>query len=780
MPLPAGTTLAHYRISAQLGSGAMGDVYRAQDLRLRRDVALKTLRGNAQFAHARLLAEARAASALTHPHIAVVYEIGEATVDAETVSFIAMEYVEGTTLAALAAAGRLDLDVVLDVFEQIADALAEAARLGVVHRDLKPANVMVTASGRAKVLDFGVAKRPAGRAAAPDDMTRTAELGDADTGFAGTIGYAAPEQLTGRDVDPRADVFSLGVMLYEMIAGHRPFGGDNAAQVLESMLAGDVPPFDDTASDPRLTALEPFVRRLLARKREDRPSSDSLRATIAAIRKGEAAAAGDAAAVVIAEFANISGSPDDDWLGAGIAETLTMDAAQLAAVTVVPRERFSAMLRTLQPAGGPADARLQVRAARSVGARWLVSGAFQRSREAVRVTASLVDVASGDIVRTARVDGRVDAVFELQDHLMRELAGLLRAAIAPSVTPAETGVVSAYEAFSRGLLNREAETFEALDRAVVLFQRAVVLDPDYARAHVELGAALSTKADYLSMPELHASALASLRRATELQPGSARAWRELGSTLLGLGQAADAMQALRRALSVDPADASSIGAMGRALFIGYARFDEAAEWFERAVERNASAGWYWLQLAHCAALLRDFSRGERAAARAMELQESFLSGRQGLFMAGAYMRAGHLAALQGRHREATRLFEREQDFLVRTEHPLRQRIPVELNARLGDAWQRLGDAPRAGAAFDAALVHFERRARLGADDPFTRYYAAAVHALRGDAEPALAYLERALAVQPAFTAARAAIEPEFESLRADARFQRLLQLRAAT
>ena len=244
---------------------------------------------------------------------------------------------------------------------------------------------------------------------------------------------------------------------------------------------------------------------------------------------------------------------------------------------------------------------------------------------------------------------------------------------------------------------------------------------------------------------------------------------------MALAQQVEAMHAIRRALAIDPADAASIAAMGRALFIGYAGFRDAMVWFERAVEANANAGWYWLQLAHCAALLRDFDRGERAAARAVELQETFLSGRQGLFIAGGYMRAGHLAALQGRHAEAIDFFQRESDFLVRTEHPLRARILVELNARLGASHQRLGDPQRANGLFDAALEHFDRRVRLGADDPFTRYYAAAVHALRGDAEPALAFLEHALARQPALTAARAAIEPEFESLRPDPRFQRLLQ-----
>ena len=146
------------------------------------------------------------------------------------------------------------------------------------------------------------------------------------------------------------------------------------------------------------------------------------------------------------------------------------------------------------------------------------------------------------------------------------------------------------------------------------------------------------------MPKSNDRAVASLRRALELQPGSARAWRELGATLASLGQDADAIAALDRALAIDPDEASALGSMGRVLFVRQARFREAAEWFQRALEKNANAGWYRLQLAHCAALLRDWNRGERAAARAIELQEAFISGREGLFIAGGYMRAGHLAA----------------------------------------------------------------------------------------------------------------------------------------
>jgi eukaryotic-like serine/threonine-protein kinase len=777
-----GGRLAHYRVLEHLGSGGAGDVYRAEDTRLRRIVALKMLRAEEAGGDAsrRLLAEARAASALNHPNIAVLYEAGEAEHEGRRVAFIAMEYVEGSTLAAVAARARLDLDRILDITGQIADALAEAHAHGLVHRDLKPANVMVTSSGRIKVLDFGVAQHRAA-AAAHDDETRTGILSGERGWFVGTLPYVAPEQATGRDVDGRADIFSLGVVLYELAVGRPPFGGDNAAQMLEAILRGDVPPFPDADRDARLPPIEQLVRRMLARdpaRRIDR--AEDVREALAAIRSGGRLPdpidpASDANALAVADFVNISGSPEDDWLGTGIAETLTADAGQLEGVSVIPRQRVSALIRTLGQQTGEQGDRLLLQAGRELRARWIVRGAFQRSGDAIRVTASVTDLASGQPVGTAKVDGRLQAVFELQDRLVRELAGALRAAVAPTtIASPETEVVEAYEAFSRGVLNRRAETFETLDRAVWLFERAVAIDPSYARAHVELGAAYATKASYLSMPELQERAVSSLRRAIDLQPRSARAWRELGSVLMEMGQDTEGIAAIRRALTIEPDDASTCGTMGRALFIGYARFGEAADWFTRALERNPKGGWYALQLAHCAALVRDFERGEEAARRALELQEAFLSGREGLFIAGAYIRAGHLAALQGRDAAAVSYYERELDFLVRTDHALRNRILVELNARLGAAYLRLGDAHKAQAVFDVALEGFERRVRLGADDPFTRYYAAAVHALRGDAEPALAFLERALSQQRAFTIARARIEPEFDGLRHDARFRRLV------
>jgi non-specific serine/threonine protein kinase len=784
-----GETLSHYRVLEHLGSGGMGDVYRAEDLQLRRTVALKTLKadpGRGSSGAPRLLAEARAASTLNHPNIAVVYEASEAEQHGERIGYIAMELVEGTTVAALVSSGQLDVTRALDIAEQVADALSEAHALGIVHRDLKPSNVMVTESGRVKVLDFGVAQRHLNPTMAATDVTRTSDLPDGLAGFVGTLPYAAPEQATGREVDGRADIFSLGVMIYELVSGAPPFKGSNTAQLLEAVLRGEIPPFPAPIRDSRLPQIERLVRRMVARDPDSRPSNIAdVRDALAGIRSGNPVAVpGDSVEgkrILVGWFSNISGSPEDDWLGTGITETLIAGVGQLEGITVISRERLSEKLKTLTKETGEKGDRLLLRAGRELNARWVVTGGFQRSADAVRVTATVTDVGTGQLTGTTKVDGRLHAIFELQDGLVHQLGTIILAAVEPQAGETqETSVAEAYEAFSRGILNRADETYESLDRAVMLFERAVGLDPSYARALVELGAAYGTKADYLALPELRTRGIATLRRAIDLNPGSGRAWRELGSLQIMMGQDADGMVSIRRALAIDPEDASNRAAMGRGLFIGFARFPEAADWFRRALERQPSAGWYALQLAHCAILMRDFAEAEQATTRAMELQEAVLSGREGLFIAGAYMRAGHIAALQDRHADAIEFFRREVDFLSKSDHPLKSRILVELNARLGASYQRVGDAHKALSMFTVALESFDRRVRLGADDPFTRYYAAGVHAMRGDSEPALAFLERALSQQRTFTAARARIEPEFDSLRGDPRFQKLVDVSSAS
>jgi TolB-like protein/Tfp pilus assembly protein PilF len=779
-----GETASHYRLLERLGEGGMGEVYRAEDLRLRRPVALKMLRPEAhrdEEARARLLREARAASALNHPNIAVIYEVDELDRGEGPVPFIAMEYVAGRTLAEFSHRPDLDLDGILDTVGQIAEALSEAHARGVVHRDVKPSNVMVTESGRVKVLDFGLAHRQVLAGDFDSTWSRDPARGSAAGQLAGTVAYMAPEQALGQETDGRADIFSLGVVLYELLSGHPPFVGANAVQILDGILRRDPPPLVPRLTDPRLPGVEAILRRMLAKDRDQRQGDmREVCAELAAVRSGSpppapAALPPGAPAVAVMSFVNITRNHEDDWLGTGIAETVTADLKSAEGLTVVARGRIHETLRKLGAVGGEADEGVALRAGRELGARWVLLGGFQRAGEAVRVTARLTEVQTGLVVHTVKIDGRLSEIFELQDRIARELSSALRLTPAPPERgPDETRVIEAYEAFAKGVINLQVESFESLDRAVFLFERAVDLDPGYARAHLELGSTYANKADYLAIPAFHEQALASFRKALALRPGLVRGWREMGATLVSLCREDEGVEAIRRALELDPEDAGALGAMGRAHFVGRGHFREAVEYYERALVRNPQAGWSALQLSHCLALLGEFARGEAVARRAVELQEAFLSGQEGILIVGAYMRLGHLASLQGRHREAIEHFERELAFMQRVDHALRNRTSIELHMRLGAAHLGEGRAEEAGTAFATGLRGFEQRIRLGADDPFTRYYAACIHALRGETAEALDCLEKAAATRRRFTIARARIEPALESLRGEARFRELV------
>ena len=772
-----GQTISHYQIKERLGQGGMGDVFLAEDLRLHRSVALKLLRqrpGCEDEERARLMREARAASALNHPNIAVIYDVEETDTPDGRLYLLSMEYVRGKTLADLAASSSLAFDDILDIVAQTADALAEAHARGVVHRDIKPSNLMVT-QGRVKVLDFGLAQmQPRG---AVDDLTWSRDATHApESVFAGTPHYMSPEQALGHALDSRSDIFSLGVVMYELLAGKRPFEGDTFIAIADAILHRDPPPIPARFSDIRLPEVERLTSRMLAKDPSSRPRD--LREIVVDLQRLRAGTSPIVQAgewsVAVAGFAGIGEQAEDAWLGTGLSETVTTTLQEIEGLVVWGREQLRESLRRLGVEAtelAPEDA---VQLGRMIGARWVVAGAYQRLGDQVRVTARIVEVESGRVVRAVKMDGRLDAIFELQDRIVAELASGLRGSVAAAHEGDETKIVAAYEALSKGLLNIRTDSYESLDRAVLWFERALAHDPDYVRAQIELGSAYAQKGDYLVAPELTERAIAMLRRVLEARPRVARVWRELGLALITQGNVREGVESLRRALSLAPEDPRVAAGLARGLFIGAGEFKEAASYFERALERSPEAGWYWMQLAHCRALLKDFKKGEKAARRAIALQEAFLSGQQGVQLVGAYMRLGHLLALQGRAAEARDAFASEIAFLEKVDHALRTRIRIELNMRLGSALQAMGDREGAEAAFAIGLDAFARRLALGADDPFTRYYAAAIHALRGENDEALELLERAAAANRAFVVARVRVEPEWDALRGSPRLVRLI------
>jgi serine/threonine-protein kinase len=755
----------------------MGEVWLAEDLRLHRPVALKTLRRREECPdedHRRLLREARIASALNHPNIAVVYDIEELEGPDGPLSILAMEYVPGRTLAELAAEGALGLDEILEIAAQAADALAEAHRRGVVHRDVKPSNLMV-AQGRVKVLDFGLAlDQPR---AAPDATTRSATWAvSAAAELGGTLHYLSPEQALGRPLDARSDLFSFGVVLWELLAGRRPFEGANAAAVVDAILHREPPPLPRRFEAPAAAELERLVLGLLAKDPAARPAGAAeVRAELARLRSSApAAVAGGPPAVAIAPIVNLTGHGEDEWLGTALAETLAAALQEIDGLAILGGDRVLDAWRRLGGSAGELGAERAARLGRMLGARWMVCGSFQRLGEQVRLTGQVIEVDGGRVARAARADGPVGELFAIQDRIVAELVSGLRGTVAAAHEGDETRVVAAFEALSKGLLNVRSDSYESLDRGILYFERALEADPGYARALLELGTAYAQKADHLASPELNERAIALLRRALDRRPRHPRSWRELGLALVGAGRVEEGIRHLEHALALAPDDPLMLGGLARARFLGRGDFAGAAELFERAVARNPQAGWYWLQMAHCRALLRDFAAGEAAARRAIALQETSMSGAQGIRIVGAWMRMGHLAALQGRYAEARDAYLGELAFVERLDHALRGRILIELRTRAGAALRSLGEHERAKAALAAALEAWAAREALGADDALTRYYAAAAWALSGDRDAAIDQLARSAAARPAFVLARARIEPEWDSLRGDPRFEALL------
>jgi adenylate cyclase len=536
-------------------------------------------------------------------------------------------------------------------------------------------------------------------------------------------------------------------------------------------------PAPPSARGPLASGLAVLALRMLEKERDSRPADmrEVLR-ELAAVRRGEAATAapGRDHTVAVVGFANITGRPEDAWLGTGLAESLSAGLAGVPGLVVVSRERILEVARELGLSAEKDDPAAAEKVGRELGARGVVTGGYQGLGDRIRVTARLIETASGRVVLHPQVDGAREAIFELQDRLVAAIVeGLRQTLPAAGPRPEETHSLPAYEAFSRGLINLQAESQEALDRAIVAFERAIQLDPDYARAHMMLGAALDLKGDYLTTPELNERALAALDRALALGPDSPEVWRYRGSVFSSLGRDEEALAAYEMVLGLNPTDAAAHAGIGRVHFILRGDFARAIPAYERALALNPRAGWAALQLAHCATLLRDFGKAEAAARRALELQQAFLSGRAGMVIVGAHMRLGHAAALQGRQRDALGEFAQELDFVKSVDHALRGRIFIELQQRMGEAHLRLGEPAEGRAALDLAIEALDRRLRGATDDAMSPYYGACAHALLGETERALDCLERAAARRPRLTAARAAIEPALEPLRDEPRFRAL-------
>lgn len=790
----------------------MGEVYKAEDLRLHRPVALKMMfvdgRKNdpSDEARARFLREARAASALNHPNIATVYEIDEVVRNGSRYSFIVMEFIPGLTLKETGRKFTLAEDV--DIAAQIADALSEAHDHGIIHRDIKPSNIIVNEQARVKILDFGVAKyNPRPDAEAETASLYSTELIKTTPGtVVGTFAYMSPEQALGKEVDGRSDIFSLGVLFYELIAGRAPFTGSSALAVVDAILHADPLPagtfnFNITGDLDRLLQkmLEKDKSRRYQSMREVVRDLDAVRQGISLNRDSfdtstsnktilfSAASLGSSTlknrlgqSIAVTSFNNVTKNPTDQWIGTGIAETVTADMKKIEGITVIGRERIFELLRRWSvEQDEEIDETMATSIGREVGARWIVCGGYQKIGEMLRITARFVEVETGEVLKTVKIDGQMKDIFDLQDKIVYELSRDLDLSLhsgeRKGIEEKATDVVEAYEAFVKADIELDKGSRESMEEAIRLFERAIELDPKYAHAYAGLGYALALKGHFLTKPEYFEQGVNYLQKAIELNPLLPDGYSGLGFTFTGMGRDEDAIGALRRALSFAPHDPLAHSALGRAYLIGKGMFREAAAEYKQTLKLNPQAGWVAQQLALCCSYLGDYESGLEAARKAIEAQEQFISGQTGMQIIGSFVRLAHLYNLQGRYDDAIAECYRELVFLRQSDHALKERTMIEVNQKLVSAYIRQGNQEDARKVFDQLIKGFESRLTAGADDPFTRYYVACACAMMGEKDRALEHLKIAVDGRRNFNVARAKVEIDFESLHDDERFKALIK-----
>ena len=538
-----GKQLLHYRITGKLGEGGMGVVFKAEDTRLKRDVAIKFLPSDAVAGAAqirRFETEARAAAALNHPNITQVHAIEESNGDA----FIVMEYVQGRELRALVESNELSLERAIALALQIAAGLKAAHDRGIVHRDIKSTNIMVTDDGHIKIMDFGLAKMTGN--------TRVTQSGM----VVGTVDYMSPEQVRGEEVDQRTDIWSFGIVLYEMLTGRRPFRGDYAQAVMYAITSQDAPSPLTVAPDLSQEAVT-LIKKSLARNRDDRYGNmlDVIRA-LESLNKSRSRdsvvhmqrltdAKTALPGVAVLPFANMRPDPETDFLGFALADQIIGALAYVDSVAVRP----SSAVRKYQGQAIDVEA-----AGRELHADFVLAGHYLREANAVRLNVELIAMESSDLIWRDSIEVKYENTFKLQDMVSKKVLRGLKVQFRKSTTLGLAVEVPAnplaYEYYLRAVsypVGLSGNKF-----AIEMLEKSIKLDPNYAATHAELGYRRAAEANYGLGGVGYAEAEKAYLRALSLNDKQLMALINLSLLYIELGRHEDAIKLLQRLLQLTP------------------------------------------------------------------------------------------------------------------------------------------------------------------------------------------------------------------------------------
>ena len=668
--IDSGRTVLHYRFVEKLGEGAMGVVWKAIDTTLDREVAIKLL--PVAVSHdserlARFEREAKLLARLTHPGIARVYSlhrVGE-------LSLLAMELVPGEDLYTRLARHDLSPQEALDIAVQIADALSAAHSQGIVHRDLKPANIRLTGDGHVKLLDFGLAKVFAHESIA--DSPTVISPGMTVRGMIlGTAAYMSPEQANGRSVDQRADIWAFGCVLFEMLTGQPAFSGQSVVDTLAAVLKVD--PDWSLLPDETPKTVRAVLERCLAKDPAERfqqisdfigdmvasgGSGSFLKGTHQPRASAGSRAATDRPSIAVLPFDNLDHQPGEDYFADGVTEEIITALSRVKWLFVIARNS------TFVYKGSRPDVRT---AARELGVRYLLQGSVRRAAQRVRVTAQLVDGATGTQVWASRYDRALADIFDVQD----ELTDTIIAAIEPELGRAERvrarskrpENVDAWDLYQRGMHHLYLATREDLHEAQRLFARALDLDPNLGAAYTGSAEAYYIGAVYGHSDAPHEDrdrALRAARRAVELESDSAAAHCTLGRIHYLRRQHDLALPELATALELNPSYAWAHYGLGAALvFSGHA--EEGVPHLERAIRlspRDPYLGSFLVRMADAYLLTRDYEKSVEWARKAL-LQPGIQWSRYAVLIAAL----GHLGRSDEAQRVISEVLNLRPDFTI--------------------------------------------------------------------------------------------------------------------
>jgi serine/threonine protein kinase/tetratricopeptide (TPR) repeat protein len=745
MRVAAGDKLGPYEIVALVGKGGMGEVYRARDARLGRDVAIKVLPEHLSkdpHALARFIRENKAVAALSHPNIVAIFDTGT---DNGT-SYAVTELLEGETLRSLLARGALAWRKAVNIGAGLADGLAAAHSKSIIHRDLKPDNIFLTSDGRIKILDFGLARleQPGG----DDSETRT-EAG----AVVGTPGYMSPEQVLGQHAGPASDIFSLGCVFFEMVSGQRAFPGRTLAETMSSILRDT--PRDLTAMGAQVPSeLDRLIAHCLdknpqARCQSARDLAFHLKAMVSSGADATAPVAASKAldSIAVLPFTNARGDPETEYLCDGITESILNSLARIGRLRITPRSTvFRYKTRDADP----------LAVGRELEVRLVLTGRVVQRGETLVVGTELLDVAGGAQLWGERYNRRLSDIFELEEEIARKISDSLRVKLTGEekslMAKRFTENTEAYQLYLRGRHHWIRRTPDHLKKGVEYFQQAIAKDPAYALAYSGLADCYSILALFsvISPKEGFARAKAAAAAAAALDPDLAE-----GHTSLAFIRAyfdvdwAAADEGFQRALETNP------GYWVAPYWYTFAmmsrgREQEAEQQVRHALELEPLSPVVLHAAGLASVLARRYGEATERCLRGLDYDP-------GYFLLRLWL--GMVYQCQEKHAEAVLEFEKARD--------LSGGASLAVGA-LGNAYAVIGNVDEASKILQQLLERSERE--------HTDYYQIAlIYAGLGDKENALLWLEQACEGRDGFLPLLGKVDPRLQALHGEARYQNVLQ-----